>query len=774
VAQDIQVNLNPLPEEGEPMEYRLTDASKAQEIANWLKQVDQNASRERAAIQAQIDGSQPYDQKKREENGQGQLANINFLEAWARIGDAAALFVDLINAVRCIGIPRTRFGSPEEREEWEAVMAEEFHETVVNVWEGFHYAYYNLCLEFLKFGFGVGFWDDDKDWRWRPLGLQDFKIERGTDATENSLDIAVSFKRYSVTQLYSYIRNEEYAKQMGWDCELVRKAIIECCNGMSSAMNQWYDWEAIQAQIKANSFYYDNTDRYGVALAHYYVKEWDGSVSHLITHEEMDFGGFLYKRYSEFESLNQTMVIFTYGVGTNGQYHSIRGLGQQLFAPIQLINRSRCAMIDMSLTACQIGVIPQTQDDASKLEPISCGPFLIFPAGTTFGNYGIPNVGQNAMPVINELSNVVVNNTGSYQNRTAPVSSVERTKFEVQSELSNQSQLGQSMLNLFYTSWKKLLTEKFRRMAQNNICASDPGGKMAIDFIKRCLNRGVPRQAIEMVYTVEPEKAIGYGSPQARLLAFDRVSQMMAALDDTGRTNLIRDMIASSLGYNAVDRYMPKLGEKRGTQDDRNAEFENAAMRGNSPAQVFNNDNHLVHLRVHLSDVVPILTAIEQGQADPQQFMDYLISQLGVENEPGHSGIHLQMIKPWEGNKQEAAQLGKIYQQARAAFSKIFQQIQAQMQQQMEAMQEQAAQQQAQGGQVDPDLQMKMQKHELEMQILSQKAELNNAIKTQEFQSRQASRDIITSKKLEEMAAKEKLERNKIIQNNDSKMAPVG
>lgn len=63
-----------------------------------------------------------------------------------------------------------------------------------------------------------------------------------------------------------------------------------------------------------------------ISVLHFWVRELDGSISHYIA-AEMNPKKFLYEKISRYEKPEHAYVMFTYGVGSNGTYHSVRGWG---------------------------------------------------------------------------------------------------------------------------------------------------------------------------------------------------------------------------------------------------------------------------------------------------------------------------------------------------------------------------------------------------------------------------------------------------------------
>ena len=94
--------------------------------------------------------------------------------------------------------------------------------------------------------------------------------------------------------------------------------------------------------------------------------ELDGSISHYIS-AEMNPKKFLCKKISRYEKPEHAYVMFTYGVGSNGTYHSVRGLGHRIFNHIQTSNRLRCQMIDGAMLGSAVMIQPENQRALDEL-----------------------------------------------------------------------------------------------------------------------------------------------------------------------------------------------------------------------------------------------------------------------------------------------------------------------------------------------------------------------------------------------------------------------
>src|SRR5262249_41661523 len=158
-----------------------------------------------------------------------------------------------------------------------------------------------------------------------------------------------------------------------------------------------------------------------------------------------------------------------------------------------------------------------------------------------------------------------------------------------------EAQLPTASLNLFYQPWKRHLNEVWRRVKNQDIKQSDPGGAAIMMYRKRCKMRGVPDEVLfDKESWLEPYRAIGYGSPANRQLTLGRYMHYYGSLDPVEQTNPPRDMSAQGTNYSMVDRYIPPM-DATGRQpvDLEIAELQNAAMSAGKQVSVRPNENHI-------------------------------------------------------------------------------------------------------------------------------------------------------------------------------------
>lgn len=734
-------------EEGaaKPPQRRIKDAKSAYALYRDAREADKLNAYNRKVVSEMIDGEPPFDDAELDELGHGDAVNLNFLEGAAIIESALSSYNDLTSSVDVLWNCHTTFGDEASRPEWSRIISEEWTRTNKE-WPRFEYNVQNLSDKFVKHGVGISYFDHDIDWRWKTDGLGNFHLPRDTEACEEELDYAIATRKYTISRLYNYIQNPEIAKEMGWNVPMVKQIIWNAHKGVnnnSSPSNN--DWEEFQIQMKNNDLYCSyHAGAARVKVNHIWVREFSGKYSHYIVDESATLEDFLYKKEDRFRSVSDCFTIFTYGIG-NGYYHSIRGLGYKIFPQIQMSNRLQCRQMEGAMLGASLLIQPSNAEDLENLNLVYYGPYAVLPPNLKVIERTVPNFAQNVMPVIAQLSRQIQNNTGSYQGRAVTPDTegkAERTKFEVQAQLQQEATLSTAAMNLFYIPWKRLGTASFRRAQNREYRHDDPGGPEVFQFRKRCMERGVPMEAIYAVDSIQPVRAIGYGSPGNRLLALDEINQLSAQFDPVGRRQALRDRVAVRIGYEAAERYVPKIkGTERPPVDAKIAELENSALRQGQLVSVMPGELHEIHLGSHMGDLTHIITLVAQGQYDPVEAIKCFTQSFP------HCAAHLEQlaIDPLAQDrvKQIAQGLEILFKQAQeiqVALAKDMQDQAQQMQAQMDA----------QGGPAqNPEMQAKLQEHQLKMKMMMDSSQLKMYLKEQEAQQRMALKDTATAHKIQ-------------------------
>ena len=710
---------------GTPPESRLRDVKSAVSIYSTLRRADERSSANRARIDGMFDGVAPYDQRVLQSTGQGSRTNLNLGEGQRFLDIAMSAFVDLYSSLERLVSVKVRRGEPSERQDAQDIIAEEITHAL-RAWPEFHSSFLRLCGEFTKHGVSVSYFDSPNGWKFRVCGFGDFLIPRQTVASEEGIEVACARRQYLLHELYGFIRDEDVATKVGWSVDEVKRVITK--NARTSGRTgttTFSDWESTQRELKNNDLYtgIENTT---VEVLHFWVREFDGTVSHFICAEE-GAKEFMFRQTGMFENPEQAYVLFTFGVGSNGTYHSIRGLGHRIFNHVQTSNRLRCQMIDGAMLASAVMIQPESQRALEDLSFTFYGPYSVLSPNVRIVEKAIPNLSNSVQPALADLQNQLAQNVDLLSTYGPAQSSPYRNNLQVEHDLAVASRLSGSTLNLFYSAWSRLLREVVRRFV-----TGDRKDRAVRTFFERCAERGVDADMIRSIDHTRTTavKAIGAGSQANRLLALRELNGISGAFDDVGRRNLIRDITATRVGHDLVDRYAPAAPEPRLTVDAKIAMMENQSMVTGVPVVVLDSELHGMHLRVHAPELQQLLAALDAGQADPMQALP-LVQALYE-----HVTQHLQYLVNDPAAREQVGQIKQLTQIAEEVITNTGRKIQAQLRKQQGAPQEGAPAEQG-----PSPTELKFQEHQLKMEIARQKAELEMRIREAKFQQEQAIND---------------------------------
>lgn len=724
--------LGALDEKGQPVQSRLKDAKSAISLFHALRKADEGSAKNRARVDAMFDGANPYNQSQLNASGQGLKTNLNFGEAQRLLDISLSAYVDLYSSLEKLVDVKGTQGEPAERGQMEDIVAEELTH-LMRSWPEFHSHYLRLCTTFIKHGVGICYFDTPDDWRFRVGGFADMLIPRQTPANETMIDVAIGRRQYHLHELFSFIKNPKAAERVGWNVDEVKRVIMKNCRTDGRNPSGYSkQWETFQQELKNNDIHAGHQNP-TVAVLHFWVREMDGSISHYISSEDKA-SEFMYKKLSRYDSPEQAYIMFNYGVGSNGTYHSIRGLGHRIFNHIQTSNRLRCQMVDGAMLSSAIMIQPDSQRAMDELGFTYYGAYAVLSPNVNIIEKAIPNLSNSVQPALTDISNQLALNTDTVSTYGPNQSSPYRNQMQVISDMDVQTKLSGASLNLFYSSWQRLLKEVVRR-----IVTSKRNDASIKDFKNRCAMRGVPEEFI-MTLDVARTKAvrsIGNGSYANRLVALRELQGISGSFDDIGRRNLTRDIVSTRVGHDLADRYVPVAQDSRPTVDNKIAFLENQTMMQGSPVPVEANEIHGLHLDVHLPALVQLIEQLNAGAADPVQSLPVLQAFYS------HVAETVQALAADPAAQVDIGEARQILQFAEELINNTSKQVQK--------IERDAAQ--AGGGdqEVDPTLQAKMQEHQLKMQMAQQKAELEMSLKQAKFEQEQAMRDAENVLKMREV-----------------------
>lgn len=723
-----------IPETGNPPKKRLDTVASARAVWRRMVDDDKESAAARARVDAMFGGEPPYSKHELVETGQGWRSNVDFGEARARLNYTTVSYLDLVNAVPTLVKIQMEPGAldPKDATYFCDVIAEEFT-SMYRAWPGAEFAFQNLVHGFVKHGISIGAFEDSIDWRWRATGFGEFKLPRMTPTDIEEIEVCGYQRRYQVHQLWSKIENQAVAEKLGWNYKTTRTAITKAASG---GRTDYEEYERVGARLRSNDLS-ETAQASEVRVIHLFVKEFDGTISQVaFTADPLPDAddGFLYENRGEFKSITECFSIFTFGIGSDGTYHSVRGLGHQIFPMMQFANRLRNSVMDTVMISGSVMLKPMDENVVEDFSVVNVGPFSIIPPGFETAATNIPNASNNFIPVLNEMVAMADSTTGTFlnQNLAGNVGTREMTRFEFASRQEQLARLSVGALNLFYAPFDRLLRESLKRATRKGYTKRMPGGAAVVEFVERCEARGVPREAFEFIdhSRTRAVRAIGAGSAAARAQAITALKEYYGLYDEEGRHNLTVDLTSAALGtVDGIERYVTRKSEDlRPHSEKKIAELEGNELSDGVEITVLPNERHLVHLEQHAEDVTELLQIVEQGQMQLEEAYQPLATfQV-------HMAQHLDKAQANPFVEQEVAQYRQLLQNLDEIIQNAHRRIAKLQREQAEAQQaEGAAQgQQPQGNpKLEADLTSMLEKHRLNMQLIQEKAQVQQSIMLQ-------------------------------------------
>ena len=717
--------------DGKPTKSRIKDVKSALKIFQGLRKADEQSSVNRARVDAMFDGANPYNQGQLNASGQGLKTNLNFGEAQRLLDISLSAYVDLYSSLEKLVEVKGTQGEPSEITQQEDIVSEEITH-LLRSWPDFHSHYLRLCTTFIKHGTGITYFDTPDDWKFRVGSFADILIPRQTPASESAIDVAIGRRQYHMHELFNFIKNPEAAAKVGWNVDEVKRVLLKnvTTRGRRSNKNIYDDWETLQSELKNNDIHegYQNPT---VSVLHFWVRELDSTISHYIS-TEGDCKEFLYEKVSRYDKPEHAYVMFNYGVGSNGTYHSIRGLGHRIFNHIQTSNRLRCQMIDGAMLGSAVMIQPENQRALDELGFTYYGAYAVLSPNVNIIAKAAPNLSTGVQPALTDISNQLALNTDTVSTYGPNQSSPYKNQMQVVADMDVSTRLSGASLNLFYASWNRLLKEIVRRIVTGK------KDKSLNEFYRRCADRGVQESFIKTLDLARTKavRSIGNGSYANRLVALRELQAISGSFDEVGRKNLTRDIVSTRVGHDLADRYAPVAESGRPTIDSKIAFLENQQLMGGNSVPVVSSELHAAHLAEHIPSLTGLIEQLNTGQADPVAVLPAL--QAFYE----HIAMTAEQLA---GDPLQQGLVGQAKQALQFAEEMI-----NNTSKQVQKMQREAAEAEgAPEGGPDPAMEAKMQEHQMKMQMSQQKAELDMQLKQAKFEQEQALRDAKTAMDLQ-------------------------
>ncbi len=747
------LNLKKPSKSGIPKE-RLSDPSKASALVQALIYANRERAQVDAHVKGMLDGNAPFSYAELRSKGQGQRTNVNFREGEAMLGDAMTPFYDLFAESDSYAKIEVDEQDTNKRTEWSRIVTEEF-DALMKEWAGFDWNMQAILFDMVGYGKGFAMWPDKTCWQFKGVRQSRVLVPDQTPSDIDQLELLVVRQSCTVSELYNSIRDTDRAKSIGWDTG----ATLEACGRAmpESTANQTMDWELVQQELR-NHDLYQMTRSSVVKIAHVFVKEFNNKVTHLII-EELDgrsdsnkpSGVFLYKKIGRFDSFRQVVSPLFYDIG-DGTWHSIKGLMIKLYPFIEIKNRLNCSVVDNAFINMSVLVRPTTSQAATNAAIMHLGPLSVLPPNVEIQQWGLTGRMEEGLAVESALTRKLESNLGQYRKPLLKEQGNPATATQVTYDAAKEAALGKGAVNRFYVQLDSLFEQTFKRAANPNLTEDYGQNCAAMEFQRRCEDRGVPKVKLQKPRFIRASRNIGNGSIFLRQQTVMQTAQFVPMMNEAGRQAWLDDAISVMAGTEAVSRWNPKQGLSNELQNQQSlAMIENGVMNAGAPVKWTNTQNNAVHLATHLKAAGDAVNSLNPqnngGGGDPGQVIGFL-------NTAGpHIALHLQQLKADPTQKKVFDFFSQQFEELAKVTEALKQRMQqAMMQQKQQAVKMQQRQQQTMNdaqlaqfetmhkakladAKAQSDMQRKDRKTEQQLSISDATAASGIAIRQQEAQA---------------------------------------
>lgn len=693
-------------ENGEPVlaKERLKNASSGRAIFETMHEDDRPRSNNRARVQGMIDYKPPYDQKKLNQLGRSGQFNVNFGEGADTIHDAVTNYVDIFTATEeLIELPLKKSENQtytyEDSVTYSEILQEEFTDMVRGHDESM-FNFLELVNKFVTHGIGVTNFPDKLTWMYESKSLQEFKFPQKTRANTSSVEITACHDIYNVSDLVEHIRNEKVAEESGWDVEEVKRVIFKSSNN-SDRFDQ-DNYEDQQEKIQANE-YTESTVTQGISVVKMWVKELSGKVSFYIFsrdgYESKDMGqdkipetSFMFRKHEAYKCMTEAIQIFPFYTGTNGNIHTIRGLGHMIYPQVTASNLMQCSMLDSAQESMARTFTSNSEKDIMKLPVVHAGPYRVIPNHMNVVEQShATDLQKSGIPAVNLLSSQISRKSSSSSlSSTLANGQDRRSSFEVEAAIEFFSSINASAMRLFFRPWRELLTEQAKRAFRRNQDEKTKAGILAKEMQEKCIERGVPAEIFEEIdfLKAKVKMPMGLGSKSARDAIFQKGTSLLSQMDEVGRSQFVRDQAVHLFGPEQARAYFPRRGVQRQPIDAKIAQLENNQMLLGMPVSVDPSENFIVHLKEHIRIMWDYVKSYEQGEQELVEVVQKIYPIWEHSNETIGLAVVPEIDQPEINQaKQSLQQLGEIISNGLKALQK--QQREGQVAQEQEQVQNQ-------------------------------------------------------------------------------------
>lgn len=673
-------------------------AEQVDAVCYQMRLGDYPRSKNRALINNLFNGLPPYTDEEVEASN--VEVNVNFLES-TRLGhEARTQFYQAFQKPGNYFTCTTDSGSPHKRAQYGNIVTREMNQIMKRSIPYMECFRSKFALDVLH-GIAPAGWRDSQRWRPDAFGVEDVFVPASTLLTMANLPFFAIKKTFTAPELIKLTRGS--VADPGWNKSLVDACIDSIDKESMSLMGaNWPEiWspEKMQERVKGDGGFYVSDSVPTIGVFDFYFWADDGKVAGWKRRMILDSwstptgqgsaiemsrkSGDIYNKFNNQFLYNPDNRVFATDLSQiiNWQfadlsavapfrYHSVRSLGFLLYSVCHLQNRMRCKFNESVFEQMLIYFRIKSMDDAQrvlKIDMVNRG----FIDDTVDFIKAADRYQVNAPLVqmgLNENSNLISANSSSYttQSSNQPQTNVEKTKFQVMSEVNAMTSLVSASLQQAYFYQTPEYREIFRRFSIKD--SVDPEVRT---FQSRCLRKGVPSSILynPECWHQEPERVMGAGNKTLEMAIAQQLMEYRNLYDPEAQRQILHDVTLAITDDPArADALVPESVAKV-TDSVHDAQLSAGTLMQGLPVAVKSGMNHIEYVETLLHTMVGV---IQQGNPT-------MAKVIGLQNMGNNIGEHIQMIAKDPNEKQRVRKYGEQMGELMNAVKQMANQVQEQM-----------------------------------------------------------------------------------------------
>ncbi len=606
-------------------DQRVKDPAAAREIYEAFSKDNRKRTEVWTQVSNQLEGGRPFDPAKLIRDGVGWQCNVNFGDAASAFERTLLPYWKMVNEVPSKISCRVHSRSPDS-DKWATAFQEAF-DLFIEDWGADYFCQFMMVTsDFVKFGPGYGMWPNSETPRFKAVRVEKILFPKRAKANPEDWNVVAIEDEMTASDIWEKMRTPKAAERAtyaGWNKRALEKALSLAKNGGSS-VNPGDDLTKLQDEIVSNDIAV-SCKWAPIEIVRLFVREFSGDICCYIFTKNGEVDEFLYKSKTFASSFRNIIGPVFYSLGRGGLIHTIKGFAVKNYFFSMLTNRMKSRLMDGATFMMGIN-FQKTTDTPDEQPPVeNYSAVNVFPPGLTQLTV-YPQLAQG-QGIIELLERNQAENNAIYREQRKQIGETETaTQANILAVLNGEMGAATNTIYLSQVG-ENLFTECFRRLRKKG--SSDPD---AVKFVKRCIERGIPRNVIHDVeVTVKTGASASTATAAVREMIFRELMPLATQPGFNGRW-IRENYVANKLGAHAVHKALLPEGTNSEPQSRKMAILENTTLGLGIDVPVDPNEQHFEHIDEHLKPLEQIALGYKQtGQINHEQIVAISLSMPHVE-----------------------------------------------------------------------------------------------------------------------------------------------